>query len=69
MNLIINGKTENFDQLTLRLEELLQLHSLVPEAVAVEVNARVLPRAEIRQALLNDGDRVEIVRFVGGGSQ
>jgi sulfur carrier protein len=35
--------------------------------VAVEVNLEVVPRAEHREAILNDGDRVEVVTLVGGG--
>ena len=35
--------------------------------VAVEVNLEVVPRAEHRDTILSDGDRVEIVTLVGGG--
>jgi sulfur carrier protein len=35
--------------------------------VAVEVNLEVVPRAEHRETILNDGDRVEVVTLVGGG--
>lgn len=39
-----------------------------PRAVAVEWNGRILPRGEYESATLQAGDRVEIVRFVQGGS-
>ena len=35
--------------------------------VAVEVNLEVVPRAQHRDAILSDGDRVEVVTLVGGG--
>jgi sulfur carrier protein len=35
--------------------------------VAVEVNLEVVPRAEHRDTILSDGDRVEVVSLVGGG--
>jgi sulfur carrier protein len=35
--------------------------------VAVEVNLEVVPRAEHRGTILNEGDRVEVVTLVGGG--
>ena len=35
--------------------------------VAVEVNLEVVPRAEHRDTILSDGDRVEVVTLVGGG--
>lgn len=35
--------------------------------VAVEVNRRVVPRARHGETRLAEGDRIEIVHFVGGG--
>src|SRR6478736_6336765 len=40
---------------------------LVPEKVAVERNLVVVPRSTLAQVLLEDGDELEIVHFVGGG--
>jgi thiazole synthase len=40
---------------------------LVPEKVAVERNLEVVPRSTLAQVLLEDGDELEIVHFVGGG--
>ncbi len=37
-------------------------------AVAVELNERILDRDDFASAVLGEGDRVEIVRMVGGGS-
>lgn len=35
--------------------------------IAVERNGQIVPKAEYDSVILQDGDRVEIVRFVGGG--
>ena len=35
--------------------------------VAVEINGDILPKAQYESTLLQDGDNVEIVSFVGGG--
>ena len=35
--------------------------------VAVEVNERVVPRAELERCMLSSGDRLEVVTLVGGG--
>jgi thiamine biosynthesis protein ThiS len=35
--------------------------------VAVELNLRVVPRAEHATLRLNHGDKIEVVTFVGGG--
>ncbi len=38
-----------------------------PRIVAVEHNINVIKRQQYDQTVVNDGDEVEIVRFVGGG--
>ena len=49
------------------ISDLLRLLSLDQARLAVELNRRVVPRAEHAAARLNHGDAVEIVTFVGGG--
>jgi len=49
------------------LRDLLNSLSLPHDRVAIEVNGAVIRRAEWALAILNEGDRVEIVHFVGGG--
>ena len=46
---------------------LLNFVDLAPEGVAVAVNGRVVPRTEHSKLRVRAGDRVEIVRAVGGG--
>jgi sulfur carrier protein len=41
--------------------------ALEGKRIAVEVNGEVVPRSRWADALLRDGDRVEIVGAVGGG--
>ena len=40
---------------------------LVPEKVAVERNLEVVPRSTLKDVVVEDGDDLEIVHFVGGG--
>ncbi|MCW2388641.1 thiamine biosynthesis protein ThiS [Sphingobium sp. B11D3B] len=40
---------------------------LAPEKVAVERNLEVVPRAQLADVIVEDGDELEIVHFVGGG--
>ncbi len=49
------------------LYQLLQAHGVNVRRVAVELNRRILPRAEFGETPLRDGDEVEVVTFVGGG--
>jgi len=38
-----------------------------PRGVAVERNREIVPKSEHAQTVLEDGDRIELVQFVGGG--
>jgi thiamine biosynthesis protein ThiS len=49
------------------LGDLLRTLELDRARVAVEHNRRVVPRAEHAGLMLNHGDQLEIVTFVGGG--
>lgn len=49
------------------ISDLLRALALDKARIAVEHNRRVIPRADHAAALLNHGDAVEIVTFVGGG--
>ena len=65
MRLSINGETrEVADQVD--VAGLLAMLGAPAEGVAVAVNGEVVPRGE-RDRLLAEGDRVEVIRAVGGG--
>ena len=67
MELMINGEPRRLrDGLT--AVQLLEGLSVKPEGVVVEVNLTIVKRAQLPTTVLKDGDRVEIVRLVGGGS-
>jgi thiamine biosynthesis protein ThiS len=46
---------------------LLQELGLPSKFLAVELNRRVVPRADHQTVVLSDGDRIEVVTLVGGG--
>lgn len=46
---------------------LLDQLEVTSEKVAVELNLEILPKGEYSSRQLMDGDRVEVVAFVGGG--
>ena len=66
MQLIINGESREFAD-DLNLTALLEQLKMKAERVAVELNCDIVPRAAWAETLLKDGDRLEIVHFVGGG--
>jgi thiamine biosynthesis protein ThiS len=49
------------------IASLLQQLDISRERVAVELNADIIPKADYHKRLLCDGDKIEIVHFVGGG--
>ena len=63
----VNGESRDcHDNAT--VADLLRDLEITTERVAVEVNLEILDRAMFAQRILNDGDRVEILSFIGGGS-
>jgi thiamine biosynthesis protein ThiS len=51
----------------LTLEGLLEALALDPRKLAVERNLEIAPRGQYAQIAIAEGDRLEIVHFVGGG--
>ena len=65
MKLRING--EDYESERETLSALLEELKVIPGRVAVEVNLKVVRRADYPNLVLKEGDVVEIVNFVGGG--
>jgi sulfur carrier protein len=66
MNVQLNGEGREVEAGSTVAKLLGELGITQPH-VAVEVNLEVVPRAEHRDTVLNEGDRVEVVTLVGGG--
>ena len=66
MNLIINGAPRTFDAVS-NVAELIDKLAIKGDRVAVELNREIVPRAQWPSSALKDGDKLEIVHFVGGG--
>ena len=67
MNLIINGERQAASAET--LSALVAQLGMKSDRVAIELNREIVPRDQWPQTPLRDGDRLEIVHFVGGGSE
>ena len=68
MRIKVNGEEREVGEAT-TLEALVRLLALAPERLAVELNYEVVRRDDWPRRTLSDGDRVEIVHFVGGGRE
>jgi len=67
MTLHINGEARDFPS-PLSLASLLEQLGMKQDRVAVELNREIVSRQQWAATNLSDGDRLEIVQFVGGGS-
>ena len=66
MEILLNGEKREIGS-GLTLAKLLESLEIRTGSVAVEHNEKVIPRRDLEHFALNAGDKVEIVRFVGGG--
>jgi sulfur carrier protein len=66
MRLTVNGEEKRFTDLA-HVADLVRTLGLDPRKVAVERNLEIVPRSTYAATALIDGDRIEIVHFIGGG--
>jgi len=66
MELTINGEPRRFDA-PISVAQLLQNLDLDARKVALERNLEIVPRSAFETTTLGDGDKIEIVHFIGGG--
>ncbi len=67
MELVINGKSQQAAEDITSAALLIQL-GLENERLAMEVNQEIVPRSQFDTYTFAPGDRIEIVRAIGGGS-
>lgn len=66
MNIVINSESRDVAE-GCTVADLLEVLALTGQRLAVEVNQQIVPRSLHGQRKLSAGDRVEIVRAIGGG--
>ncbi|MEO1102021.1 MAG: sulfur carrier protein ThiS [Pseudomonadota bacterium] len=66
MKIVLNGEEMSIED-GLTLKELVERLADDPRGVAIERNLEIVPRGEHGSILLEAGDRLELVQFVGGG--
>jgi thiamine biosynthesis protein ThiS len=64
--IILNGETRRVPS-PATVADLLRYLNLDPRTVVVELNREIVRRPRLGETVLNDGDTVELVHFVGGG--
>ena len=68
MTLTINGENREFNSIS-TLSDLVAQLGMKPDRVAIELNRELIRRDHWAGTKLANGDKLEIVHFVGGGSQ
>lgn len=66
MRIVVNGEEREIAE-GVTIATLIELLQLPPGRMAVERNREVVPRGRHADTVLREGDRLELVRFVGGG--
>lgn len=66
MNIIVNGEERTLETAQ-SVESFLKDIGLDPRKVAVERNREIVPKSQFDEIMLADGDKLEIVHFIGGG--
>jgi sulfur carrier protein len=69
ITLVLNGQPRTFDALAsgASLQQLVDALELKADRVALERNGEIAPRTSWAAVAVADGDRIEVVHFVGGG--
>jgi len=67
IELIINGETYADIPAGINVAGLLEHLQLPSGKIAVERNLEIVPRSSFASQLLSDGDKLEIIHFIGGG--
>lgn len=65
MNILLNG--QNYCTDCTNLLQLVAECQLQQKRFAVELNQRIIPKSQLADTTLSEGDRVEIIQAVGGG--
>ncbi len=66
MQITLNGKITNIDK-NLKISHLLKKYNIEQNMVAIEINLEILPVSQYEEREIKEGDKIELVEFVGGG--
>lgn len=66
IRIIANGQPRELPE-PMSVARFLEMNRIHPQAVAVELRGQIVPREKFPEALIQDGDHIEVVRMMGGG--
>ncbi|HAT21353.1 MAG: sulfur carrier protein ThiS [Dehalococcoidia bacterium] len=68
MNINLNGKASEIKSGSSLMSLIDELGLTGRKAIAIALNGEVLTRERYKEIILNEGDSLEVVRAIGGGS-
>ncbi|MBT4923598.1 MAG: sulfur carrier protein ThiS [Candidatus Thioglobus sp.] len=66
MNLVVNGENLEIDKHS-NAQDLITQLGYQDQRIALEINKVIIPKSKHSKFNLNDGDKIEIIKAVGGG--
>jgi len=66
MNLVVNGENLKIDKHS-NAQDLITQLGYQDQRIALEINKVIIPKSKHSKFNLNDGDKIEIIKAVGGG--
>lgn len=66
MNITCNGEQQTVEA-NISLNDLVLSLDLNPQSLVAEVNGKIVEHTKFTDQLLSEGDKIELIRFVGGG--
>ena len=61
----INGEKKEITNISVK--DIIHKEGYNEQRIAVEINGNIIPKSQYGECIIQDGDTVEIVSFVGGG--
>lgn len=68
INITLNAKKETLER-NMSMSDFLKFKKIRPEVVTVELNDNIIDRKKLATTRIKEGDRLEFVYFMGGGSR
>jgi sulfur carrier protein len=66
MNLVVNGENLKIDECS-NVQDLITKLGYQDQRIALEVNESIIPKSKHSEFSLNEGDKIEVIKAVGGG--
>lgn len=67
MNIILNNRSEELEQSSLTVEQLLSLKNFSFKMLIVKINGRLIKKEDYPVAKIQDGDKVMVLHLISGG--